>query len=72
MVKGLNIFKENMELSEKLRAEQAQEQAVKERRQSALEAAVQDFEQSTTDAIHNVTQPTFGMQEKCRGSCNNC
>ncbi|MEM7619495.1 MAG: methyl-accepting chemotaxis protein [Pseudomonadota bacterium] len=66
MAKGLEVFKENIITAENLKAEQAEEQAVKEKQQSEIQDAIHDFESDASQAIQNVSSASTDMQENAQ------
>jgi methyl-accepting chemotaxis protein len=55
MAAAVQVFKDNMIEAERLRAEQAEEQAAKERRQAIIDQAIAEFDQSASAAIASVS-----------------
>jgi len=54
MAAAVQVFKDNMIETERLRVAQSEDQAAKEQRQRAVEQAIAEFEQSASAAIENV------------------
>ena len=66
MSRAVQVFKDNMVEGTALRAAQADEQAVKERRQKTIEHAIETFESAATQAIEKVTHSAGEMQHSAQ------
>ncbi len=62
IVAAVQIFRDNMIESERLKAEQVEQAALRDRRRAVIDGAIEEFEASASEAVSSVSQAAGEMQ----------